>query len=111
MRRRSTPITFSGIEKATGKTFIGDNDVTGVNGYGIAIPGSVIDYEVEMPGIADGQGSITHDVTGVKENNAPLVIQAWGNRYCWHPGSKRAAAYSVYWVKFTDTDLYTRKPE
>lgn len=73
-----TPITFSGIEKATGKTFIGDNDVTGVNGYGIAIPGSVIDYEVEMPGIADGQGSITHDVTGVKENNAPLVIQAWG---------------------------------
>ena len=73
-----TPITFSGIEKATGKTFIGDNDVTGVNGYGIAIPGSIIDYEVTMPGIADGQGTITHDVAGVKENNAPLVLQAWG---------------------------------
>jgi hypothetical protein len=73
-----TPVTFSGIEKATGKTLIGDNDMTGAHGYGIAIPGSIIDYEVEMPGKADGQGTITHDVSVVKENNAPLSIQAWG---------------------------------
>ena len=74
-----TPTTFHGIEKATGKTFIGDNDVTkGANGYGIAIPGSIIDYEVETPGIVAGAGSISHDVKEVKAGNAPLTLQAWG---------------------------------
>ncbi|OUZ22838.1 hypothetical protein A5867_000517 [Enterococcus sp. 6D12_DIV0197] len=74
-----TPINFSGIEKATGKTFIGDNDVTNAaNGYGIAIPGSIIDYEVETPGVANGIGAISHNVTAVKENNTPLTLQAWG---------------------------------
>ncbi len=74
-----TPTTFHGIEKATGKTFIGDNDVTkGANGYGIAIPGSIIDYEVETPGIVAGAGTISHDVKEVKAGNAPLTIQAWG---------------------------------
>lgn len=74
-----TPINFSGIEKATGKTFIGDNDVTNAaNGYGIAIPGSIINYEVETPGVANGIGAISHDVTAVKENNTPLTLQAWG---------------------------------
>ncbi|MDU3484754.1 MAG: hypothetical protein E7F51_08175, partial [Enterococcus faecalis] len=66
-------------EKATGKTFIGDNDVTkGANGYGIAIPGSIIDYEVENPGIVAGAGTISHDVKEVKAGNAPLTLQAWG---------------------------------
>lgn len=97
-----TPITFSGIEKSTGKTFIGDNDVTGVNGYGIAIPGSVIDYEVEMPGIADGQGSITHDVTGVKESNAPLVIPAWGTDVAGLPVQKGRLL-----IPYTESDLPT----
>ncbi|EKK0946251.1 hypothetical protein PKB72_000252 [Enterococcus faecalis] len=74
-----TPTTFHGIEKATGKTFIGDNDVTkGANGYGIAIPGSIIDYEVETPGIVAGTGTISHDVKEVKAGNAPLTLQAWG---------------------------------
>ncbi|MFS0990352.1 hypothetical protein [Enterococcus casseliflavus] len=74
-----TPINFSGIEKATGKIFIGDNDVTNAaNGYGIAIPGSIIDYEVETPGVANGIGAISHNVTAVKENNTPLTLQAWG---------------------------------
>lgn len=74
-----TPINFSGIEKATGKTFIGDNDVTNAaNGYCIAIPGSIINYEVETPGVANGIGAISHNVTAVKENNTPLTLQAWG---------------------------------
>ncbi|MGM0153676.1 hypothetical protein IGK30_001480 [Enterococcus sp. AZ178] len=74
-----TPINFSGIEKATGKTFIGDNDVTNAaNGYGIAITGSIINYEVETPGVANGIGAISHNVTAVKENNTPLTLQAWG---------------------------------
>lgn len=74
-----TPINFSGIEKATGKTFIGDNDVTNAaNGYGIAIPGSIINYEVKTPGVANGIGAISHNVTAVKENNTPLTLQAWG---------------------------------
>lgn len=74
-----TPVNFSGIEKSTGKTFIGDNDVTQAsNGYGIAIPGSIIDYEVENPGIANGAGTISHNVSGVKANNAPLTLTAWG---------------------------------
>ena len=34
----------------------------GANGYGIAIPGSIIDYEVENPGIVAGAGTISHDV-------------------------------------------------
>lgn len=74
-----TPLNFRGTEKATGKSFIGDNDVSkSGSGYGIAIPGSVIDYEVENPGIAQGKGSIFHDVSEVKEGNAPLVLNAWG---------------------------------
>ncbi|MBS7577360.1 hypothetical protein HOY36_07395 [Enterococcus sp. MMGLQ5-2] len=75
-----TPINFSGIEKATGKTFIGDNDIKShsANGYGIAIPGSIIDYEVETPGVAAGTGDITHNLSQIKVNNLPLTIEAWG---------------------------------
>ncbi|WP_427813276.1 hypothetical protein ACQKTA_07155 [Enterococcus sp. 22-H-5-01] len=77
--QKITPAIFNGIEKATGKTFIGDNDVTNKdNGYGIAIPGSIIDYEVESPGISQGAGSIFHDVSQVKKNNEPLKIAAFG---------------------------------
>lgn len=73
------PRNFKGIEKATGKTYVGDNDITGsTNGYGVAIPGSIIDYEVEQPGIVEGTGNIFHDVTQVKANNEPLTLQAWG---------------------------------
>ncbi len=74
-----TPINFKGIEETTGKTFIGDNDVTkGTSGYGIAIPGSIIEYEIENPGIAEGKGSIFHDVSAVLAENSPLTIKAWG---------------------------------
>lgn len=76
--KKLTPQNFKGTEKATGKTFIGDNDVTGTDGYGVMLPGSVIDYEVESPGIAEGAGAITHNVDTVKENNEPLSIEAWG---------------------------------
>nr|WP_245561636.1 hypothetical protein [Enterococcus phoeniculicola] len=73
------PMNFTGYDKTTGKTYIGDNDVTKAgSGYGIALPGSFIDYEVETPGIADGDGTISHDVTQVKENNLPLTLDAWG---------------------------------
>ncbi|MGM0126394.1 hypothetical protein IGI37_003823 [Enterococcus sp. AZ194] len=73
------PANFTGIDKNTGKTYIGDNDIkkTG-SGYGIAIPGSIIDYEVEIPGVADGDGMIAHNVSQVKENNEPLSLDAWG---------------------------------
>ena len=46
-----TPTTFHGIEKATGKHLLAITMTKGANGYGIAIPGSIIDYEVETPGI------------------------------------------------------------
>lgn len=73
------PMNFTGYDKTTGKTYIGDNDVTKAgSGYGIALPGSFIDYEVETPGVADGDGTISHDVTQVKENNLPLTLDAWG---------------------------------
>lgn len=73
-----TPFNFKGYEKATGKTFIGDNDVTGsANGYGIMIPGSVIDYIVKDP-VIDGKGDIEHDVTDVKLNNQPTPLKVWG---------------------------------
>lgn len=73
-----TPFNFKGYEKATGKTFIGDNDVTGAaNGYGIMIPGSVIDYVVKDP-VVDGKGDIEHDVTDVKLNNQPTPLKVWG---------------------------------
>lgn len=73
-----TPFNFKGIEKATGKTFIGDNDVTGsTNGYGIMIPGSVIDYIVKEP-VLDGKGFIEHNVTDVKPNNDPKTLKVWG---------------------------------
>ncbi|WP_181406935.1 hypothetical protein [Enterococcus faecalis] len=42
------------------------------------IPGSIIDYEVETPGIVAGAGTISHDVKEVKAGNAPLTLQAWG---------------------------------
>ncbi|MBP1039607.1 hypothetical protein I6N95_01170 [Vagococcus sp. BWB3-3] len=73
-----TPLNFMGREKATGKTFIGDNDVTGAaNGYGIMIPGSVIDYQVIDP-IQDGAGDIMHDVASVLEGNTPIPLKVWG---------------------------------
>ncbi|MDR1567946.1 MAG: hypothetical protein LBS33_04645 [Streptococcaceae bacterium] len=75
------PFNFRGIEKATGKTFIGDNDVktSSSNGYGLAIPGSTIDYEVEKPPIAEGKGFVTHNVSEVKVDNQPLAIKVWGS--------------------------------
>ncbi|WP_314063416.1 hypothetical protein [uncultured Vagococcus sp.] len=73
-----TPFNFMGREKATGKTFIGDNDVSGAaNGYGIMIPGSVIDYKVVAP-IKDGTGDIMHDVASVLEDNTPIPLKVWG---------------------------------
>ncbi len=56
MRQRS-PQSISVGSKKRLETFIGDNDVTNAaNGYGIAIPGSIINYEVETPGVANGIG-------------------------------------------------------
>lgn len=76
--KKVTPFIFLGIEESTGKTFIGDNDVTkGADGYGIAIPGSVIDYEVHNP-IQDGIGDIMHNVTSVLEGNTPVPLKVWG---------------------------------
>lgn len=73
-----TPFNFMGREKATGKTYIGDNDVTQVgSGYGIMIPGSVIDYEVVDP-VVDGDGAIEHNVATVKPNNNPVPLSTWG---------------------------------
>lgn len=79
-----TPFNFRGIYEATGATFVGDNDVqteaNGVgankNGFGIMIPGSVIDYEVTAP-VANGVGDIKHDVAEVAENNEPLTLDVW----------------------------------
>ncbi|WP_430610891.1 WxL domain-containing protein [Enterococcus sp. DIV0876] len=77
--RAITPTNFSGIEITTGKTLIGDSDVSNVlNGFGIAIPGSIINYEVETPGIANGSGAISHNVGEVMENNEPVPLRAWG---------------------------------
>ena len=74
-----TPFNFKGMEKSTGKTFIGDNDITGKNnnGYGIMMPGSVIDYKVTDP-IVDGKGFIEHNVEQVKKDNQPLTLSVWG---------------------------------
>ena len=78
-----TPLNFRGTEKATGKSFIGDNDVSkSGSGYGIAIPGSVIDYEVENPGIAQGKGSIFHDVSEVKRRKCAISLECMGHRNC-----------------------------
>lgn len=60
-----TPFNFMGKEDSTGKTFVGDSDTSPttstVNGYGIMIPGTVIDYKVGTP-IANGKGAISHNV-------------------------------------------------
>lgn len=70
-----TPFNFRGIEEGTGKTFLGDNDprTTGY-GYGIAIPGSIIDFSVE-----EGRGAISHDMDDVSippiaESSLPIKI-------------------------------------
>lgn len=78
--KKITPHNFSGIEKSTGRTFIGDNDVgtSEYDGFGIVIPGSTIEYEVESPGIFEGRGHVSHDVSEVKENNFPLPLLAIG---------------------------------
>lgn len=69
-----TPFNFIGVEKETGKTFIGDNDVTKTpNGYGIAIAGSVIDYSV-----AEGVGEMYHNVEDVTTSkNPPISGNGW----------------------------------
>ncbi|MBP2099132.1 beta strand repeat-containing protein [Enterococcus rivorum] len=83
-----TPIVFKGIEQSTGKTFIGDSDTTkGANGYGIAIPGSTIDYEVTNP-VKDGTGDIKHNVSQVKVNNTPLTLAVWGSEVAGTPVQK-----------------------
>ncbi|MHC5247473.1 WxL domain-containing protein [Enterococcus sp. LJL90] len=76
-----TPLNFVGSDDATGKTFVGDNDlVTNASStasshreFGIMIPGSVIDYDVSPDNNPDpagtpavlsaGTGLISHDVT------------------------------------------------
>lgn len=83
-----TPIVFKGVEQSTGKTFIGDNDTTkGANGYGIAVPGSNIDYEVTTP-VQDGIGDIKHNVSQVKEGNTPLTLAVWGSEVAGTPVQK-----------------------
>lgn len=54
-----TPANFMGIEAASGKTFIGDNDThfTGNDGYAVAIPGTVYRWEVTA-----GAGKVSHNV-------------------------------------------------
>ncbi|MGX7031217.1 beta strand repeat-containing protein [Vagococcus zengguangii] len=78
-----TPFNFTGIEKETGKTFIGDNDVTGSkNGYGIMIPGSTIDYRVVKGEVADiykGDGNMFHDVEVETGKEPPFAHPAWGS--------------------------------
>lgn len=83
-----TPFNFIGVEKATGKTFIGDNDVTKTpNGYGIAIAGSVIDYSV-----AEGIGEMYHNVKGVTTSKNPPIS---GNGWATYPmGSQTPKAQS-----------------
>lgn len=54
-----TPANFMGLEAASGKTFIGDNDThfTGNHGYAVAIPGTVYRWEVTA-----GAGKVSHNV-------------------------------------------------
>lgn len=73
-----TPFNFMGIEKSTGKTYLGDTDTSNpINGYGIMIPGSVIDYKVSKP-VMDGKGDLEHNVTSVLSGNTPLPLKTWG---------------------------------
>ncbi|MDL2324373.1 hypothetical protein LJC61_04385 [Ruminococcaceae bacterium OttesenSCG-928-A16] len=77
-----TPATLRGIDKNAGanfgKTYIGDNDVvtstlTPKNGYGIAIAGSYIDFEVTA-----GEGLIQHNMDNVSMGPPPPTISVYG---------------------------------
>lgn len=62
------PANFRGVNKADGKTYIGDNEVS--NGYGLALPASIIEYKV----VRD-KGSISHDVDEVSEGpEVPIKV-------------------------------------
>lgn len=83
-----TPFNFIGIEKDTGKTLLGDSDTTkSTSGYGIAIPGSIIDYQIINP-IKEGTGDIKHDVSQVKIDNTPLPLAVWGSEVAGIPVQK-----------------------
>ncbi|MHC5372212.1 WxL domain-containing protein [Enterococcus sp. LJL120] len=89
-----TPFNFSGVEEATGKTFVGDADTTtgkttsaNTNKeWGIMIPGSVIDFKVEGDYgpddlnaeveklLSKGTGLISHDVTEAKITKDPPMF-------------------------------------
>ncbi|MHC5249307.1 beta strand repeat-containing protein [Enterococcus sp. LJL90] len=89
-----TPLNFMGIDETSGKTFVGDSDMTtGANAsanlhkeYGIMIPGSVIDFNVSGDYDPDdlnnllsaGTGLISHDVTDAQTdlNNPPMIAYA-----------------------------------
>ena len=70
-----TPENFMGFELTTGKTFIGDNDThfRGNNGYAVAIPGTVYEWEV-----TDGNGTISHNVPVSTSAPAGQKINAYG---------------------------------
>ncbi|MBV7391137.1 hypothetical protein KUA55_10630 [Enterococcus sp. ALS3] len=82
-----SPLNFKGIEKTTGKTFIGDNDITNSQeGYGLMLPGAVYDYQVNTP-IAEGKGFIEHNVAQVTADNKP-ILQVWGSEVANTPVTK-----------------------
>lgn len=88
-----TPANFNGVEDATGKSFVGDVDMsstqTGADAYreyGIMIPGSVIDFKVAgdydpedlSKLLSAGHGLISHDVTQAQTNmeHPPMLAYA-----------------------------------
>lgn len=61
-----SPENLKGVDEV-GKTYIGDNDP--VNGYGIAVAGSFVEYRV-----SEGNGTITHNMDHVSLGPAPVKI-------------------------------------
>lgn len=66
------PTGLRGIDPTTYKTYIGDNSVA--DGYGLALPGSFIEYQV-----VDPKGHITHDVAEASDGSEGLPIKAYGS--------------------------------
>lgn len=66
-----TPTGLRGVEQGTFKTYIGDNTTS--DGYGLALPGSFIEYNVAEP-----KGHITHNVQNVSDGSGGLPITAYG---------------------------------
>lgn len=66
------PTGFRGIDPNTYKTYIGDNSPT--DGYGLALPGSFIEYQVVEP-----KGDIKHNVVEASDGtDGVLPIKAYG---------------------------------